>query len=384
MPRTGAAATVVEGRTLREWYDILHSEYDRCLDLAQFHGFAGVFRRHSQHYVHLNLGHVRWRAHQLGAIRRRLEQGGFGVELPNPSVLDTLPEMLRPRPPTMEVLNGTTALLAPCSDEGLAVLPDNLSDLTFGVEFEIILPASFTQHELVRTLNEAGVLAEVESYSHTTRSFWKLTTDSSLRGHGYELVSPILQGQEGIDRMRTVCAVLVGAGCTVNRSCGFHVHVGLQNMDALSVSRRIIGLYATSEEVFDTLVSASRRRDTNAYCRPMTSTVPHLGDLPEAATMADLRRICRTRFRKVNVEALWRHGTIEFRHHQGTVDANKATAWVKLCLKIVDWSRGSDTLPSEIGSLSSLSDTVKLSPAELGYFTRRAARLSTIRTIERR
>lgn len=385
MPRTRSVAEV-EGRSLREWDNLLHDEYDRCLSTARFYGLRGNFRSQDHFYENLTLNLVRWRADRVRLIRSWLERHGFsGSDLPTPSVLDTLPEILRSRTSEIEVLNGTTALTPVAPDSGLAALPDNLSDLTFGVEFEVILPPGSDRNGLVRVLNEAGILAEVESYNHTTRDFWKLVTDGSLRGHGYELVSPILSGQEGIDRMRAVCAVLVGFGCIINRSCGFHVHVGMQNMaDVLPVARRIVGLYATSEEVLDTLVSPSRRGRANPYCRSTAVSVRYHGNILGVSTMEDLRRVFGTRYMKVNVEAFWRHGTIEFRHHQGTVDAEKATAWVKLCLKIVDWARGSDTLPSEIGTLRSLSEMVKLTPVEVDYFTRRAARLSTIRTAERR
>ena len=34
-----------------------------------------------------------------------------------------------------------------------------------------------------------------------------------------------------------------------------------------------------------------------------------------------------------------RHGTIEFRQHQGTTDFEKISNWVRFCAKLVQWSK---------------------------------------------
>jgi len=43
----------------------------------------------------------------------------------------------------------------------------------------------------------------------------------------------------------------------------------------------------------------------------------------------------RDRYRAINLEALSRHTTVEFRSHSGTVDPRKIAAWVMLCVGIV-------------------------------------------------
>jgi hypothetical protein len=42
------------------------------------------------------------------------------------------------------------------------------------------------------------------------------------------------------------------------------------------------------------------------------------------------------RYQKLNLESLERHGTIEFRQHSGTVDAEKAVNWVRLCTAFIE------------------------------------------------
>ena len=53
-------------------------------------------------------------------------------------------------------------------------------------------------------------------------------------------------------------------------------------------------------------------------------------------TLQDLRRAVAStsfnqyRYRKLNMEAFWVHSTIEFRQHQGTLNADKAEHWIRL------------------------------------------------------
>lgn len=78
---------------------------------------------------------------------------------------------------------------------------------------------------------------------------WKLVTDSSLQGNNtFELVSPILVGENGLKELETVCWVLDICNAKVNDSCGFHVH-----MDAASFN------LDTEESGFD--LQASRTPD---------------------------------------------------------------------------------------------------------------------------
>ena len=59
---------------------------------------------------------------------------------------------------------------------------------TFGVEIEF----QGNREEVARLMNAKGVRAYVEEYNHSTKSYWKLITDSS----GYELISPPLKGRK--------------------------------------------------------------------------------------------------------------------------------------------------------------------------------------------
>lgn len=48
------------------------------------------------------------------------------------------------------------------------------------------------------------------------------------------------------------------------------------------------------------------------------------------------RRDGQGRYHKLNLVSLWVHGTIEFRQHSGTVDADKAVNWIELLMQFVN------------------------------------------------
>lgn len=213
-------------------------------------------------------------------------------------------------------------------------------DRGFGIEIEMIIPGG-DRHGVANALSVAGIDCSVEGYNHSLRSHWKLTTDVSLSRNGYELVSPILRGDDGLEQIRTVCKVLNEFGCTVNRSCGLHVHHDMNNAQFHEWKNAAI-LYVKYEEQIDKLMAPSRRGNGAQYVR---ST--HRGNkdwmfeqLTRATTLSDVRRVFNNdRYHKLNVTDGNYHGTIEFRHHGGTIDGDKIAAWVSLTAGIMSSAR---------------------------------------------
>ena len=77
----------------------------------------------------------------------------------------------------------------------------------FGVEIEFFGAAQST---LERNLRAEGIRYEFERYNHETRNHWKFTTDSSIRGdYPFEMVSPILQGCEGLQSLKKATTALL-------------------------------------------------------------------------------------------------------------------------------------------------------------------------------
>ncbi len=221
---------------------------------------------------------------------------------------------------------------------------------TFGVEIECQLPAGKNRDWLSAQIMAATRLnCFADHYSHNTTTYWKIVTDNSVGYGGCEVVSPILRGEEGIEQARKIVTAMLNAGCTIDNKCGLHVHVGTDGMTA-DAFRRVALNYIKFETFFDHIMPESRRASNNQYIK---SNRAHFGDYSEASvaraftaikrakTVADVIQTVngsgdRCRYFKLNMTAWYRHKTIEFRQHSGTLNADKVGNWIALCVTFTD------------------------------------------------
>ena len=202
-------------------------------------------------------------------------------------------------------------------------------DRKFGIELEIV---GISRQTALRALSAVGIHVQGEAYNHTTRGHWKLVPDSSVSG-GFEVVSPILEGERGIEEAMTVAEALSDAGATVNRSCGFHVHFDAADLSAADV-KAIVNRYAAHEAEIDAFMPPSRRGGENSFCLPVARFLNRRFD--EARTIEELAAAQPGRYFKVNLQSYRRHGTLEFRQHSGTVNANQVANWVRFLGEFID------------------------------------------------
>lgn len=204
---------------------------------------------------------------------------------------------------------------------------------TFGVEIEFI----GNREAVAQAINAAGLQCNIENYNHTTRPHWKITTDSSVRSNngarGWELVSPILKDQDGLEQIEIVCTAMSQAGATVNRTCGLHVHHDARDFNTNSF-KNIIKIYTRFEPTIDSLVACSRRGHANEYCRSMKDI--SLEVVLNQDSFREMNYYLPSRYYKLNLKSYTTHGTIEFRQHQGTINASKIINWIKLTQAMVE------------------------------------------------
>jgi hypothetical protein len=182
---------------------------------------------------------------------------------------------------------------------------------------------------------------------------WKITDDGSINGNDtVELVSPILSGPAGLEEVAKVVKLMAAAGGKVNKTCGFHVHVNAQDLSSgtlVNVYRR----YAKHEAQIDSFMVPSRRGNLNGYCKSPTSMLYMLDAATPAMSCEDVAELMFERwvggtyiggrYNKVNLCAYLRHGTIEFRHHSGTLNVNKVINWIAFCVNFVETSIRTDS-----------------------------------------
>ena len=224
----------------------------------------------------------------------------------------------------------------------------NLS-VGFEIEGEGILP-----HQGNRALADAGIQG------------WHCKEDGS-DGVDIEIMScPMAFCQTAFNSLSDVCGVLETIGCTINVGCGLHIHIGnaplKDNVTPEQYTKTSIahfvrtsgGIHTDHADAFDATVikdvalrytrsasqpngvnamlSKSRRDDGNGnfnkWARltsiPALEAANTIDELIAASSMG--RSDYSRKYSAVNFKA-WRNGTVEFRQHQGTIDAEKIWNW---------------------------------------------------------
>lgn len=335
-----------------------HNRFNELVDRARSIGLRVTRNRSIHGDVAWNVMRARWLESQL-------------VDVPVASVTTI--------PPATQTETAIAQLLP--SD---ALATDlSIDTMTFGIEIECIRPSDLSTQALANLLTEAGVATQVESYNHQRRHHWKLVTDASVsdrNGVGCELVSPVLRGEAGFEILRRACTVLTER-CRVNRTCGLHVHVGVRGLGReVDFFRNLLIAYAAFEPTIDSFMAPSRRANSNTYCRSVrvSQAMRSAQNLHALRTAYNETGNYAGRFRKVNLESFWRHSTVEFRHHQGTTEAEKAINWVRFCLKMCLKAAHGTSIPTILASdaLDALMLFIEADETEKSYFVRRQALLT--------
>lgn len=309
-----------------------------------------------------------WKIQQLlglGLTRREVSSlMGVGYGFVQNIYARTFPENIRTRNTILQAI------------EQEIVLRNFAFNHTFGVEIEAF---GIKISELVEELTNAGISIMSESYNHTTRSHWKIVTDSSLRGeNAFELVSPKLKGTSGLKQLKTVTLILKGLETKVNKTCGLHIHFDASEFD-LKTWKRLYKNYAKLEMLIDSWMPNSRRMSNNNYC--MSLRVPNfeskinaiseslnleagLKKLEQAITHSDRRF-------KLNSQSYWRQRSVEFRQHSGTVQFEKIQNWIIFLARLVEYSKLADVRTEDWSALNNF-----LSPEQIQFFRRRAQELA--------
>jgi hypothetical protein len=220
-----------------------------------------------------------------------------------------------------------------------------------GIEIE----AYFDKYALKRAMRNKGLDCRMEDYNHTTRTWWKIVPDGSVSGGG-ELVSPPLKGRDGKKQIKLACEALKEVGARVDSRCGLHVHIDV-NGSAFNKEQviNIPKIYERYENFLDKLMPRSRRSVNNTYCRTLKGYTHEVNQYVEWRTEQDgnytvaqiAERALGTRYKKVNLFSYVKYGTVEFRHHSGTIEFRKIMNWIRICQAIVKASQDNVVVPDD-------------------------------------
>lgn len=222
-----------------------------------------------------------------------------------------------------------------------------------------------------------------------------LVRDGSLTPGGQEMVVSPLVGDLFIQGVNDLATMLANGGSGVDKSCGFHVHVGATDYTPYDLRRLIWIVKTIQSDIYAYLVAPGRSE--GRYCRPYNQNDRWYEDLWDLKEGKEIRAYLYNwlysgarahswrnpsgnpklekgspkviysprgsilnqeevkyakenynipmsrghkyetcRYYGVNIHSWLQRGTVEFRHHQGTVTLSEMTFWPLFCGWVVE------------------------------------------------
>lgn len=172
---------------------------------------------------------------------------------------------------------------------------------------------------------------------------WVLKRDGSVGGGG-ELVSPHLDfdNTDHREQVNKAFDALIAAGCNADDRAGVHVHVECADFTPKQLAAVARFTYKFEDAIFRIASSGWTRLRSLQWCAPLPENVAHLA--MRIRTAEDLNRDWYrngsfSRYHMLNIHAWFRHGTLEFRVFNSTMNAKRAQAYIALAVTIVDDAR---------------------------------------------
>jgi len=207
-----------------------------------------------------------------------------------------------------------------------------------------IKPSSRTfkpSNEFVSPSCPVGIEIEVEGlgYRHrvpTNPEFWDKTDDGSLRNGGMELVSKPVFGEDIILALDDLTVALEGKPYILSDRCGLHIHIDASGMTTEQLLANCCA-YALVESALYNYVGNKRRE--NIFCLPISRTgniLPYLNSIKYGRTSEEIADaiLGTCKYSGFNILPVMRQGSIEYRHHAGTVDKDKIIKWINIIMQI--------------------------------------------------
>lgn len=208
----------------------------------------------------------------------------------------------------------------------------------FGVEIEAY---GCDRNALAELLQSKGIATNMGNRLSQS-SIWKITGDGSISGeNSFEIVSPILNGTNGLEQLKKVCEALGELRAKVNKTCGLHIHFSASDF-SVNTWKNLYKNYINFETTIDSFMPISRRGNNNSYCKSLLTDSKERV-FQKIETSRNLQQISqavtgRNRYFKINAEAFIRHNTVEFRQHSGTIEFEKIQNWILFLARMVEYS----------------------------------------------
>lgn len=193
------------------------------------------------------------------------------------------------------------------------------------------------------TDREVGIEVEMEGENLPTGTpitGWRQESDGSLRGNSCEFVLARPVHRDQVKRSLNILhKALKGSGAKLAKTdrCGVHVHVNVQDLEFQQLINFVL-LYLAFEEIL--VKYCGEDREGNLFCLRATDADYILAELLKSKKKSTLSNISNDTFRyaSVNLAALAKYGSVEFRSLKTPDDVNSIDDWVSLLLAVKDFS----------------------------------------------
>ena len=200
----------------------------------------------------------------------------------------------------------------------------------------------------IQTGKEIGIEIEMEGRNLLTdlEKFWIVHGDNSLRGDRpaaaseYVLKEPVPRAKT-LQRLTYLQTELAKSNSTLRPSdrCGVHVHVNCQDLDFKKVMN-----FATLYLIFEELLVkwCGEQREGNLFCLRASDADYIIQGMCECMASGDMSPVQSNHYRyaAMNLGALRKFGSVEFRAMGTPKKFSKIERWIKLLLKVKDASQG--------------------------------------------
>lgn len=222
--------------------------------------------------------------------------------------------------------------------------------LTFGTELEYTNISRERAARAIHTVVGGTVRYTGGSYDEWTviapdGRHWKAISDGSLgsRATSAEVVTPILKWDD-LETLQAVVRALRHAGAKTPECTSQHVHVGIADFDARQIANIARIFYKQEELILKAAGTLERRlahytrRTDRAFIDRLERAKPTTREALNEAWFGyrnpNPAHYDGARYRDINLNNVWRMGTVEFRLFNGTTHAGEVKAHIQLCLAI--------------------------------------------------
>jgi hypothetical protein len=221
------------------------------------------------------------------------------------------------------------------------VIPDCL----VGIEIELERCGRLASNHGFNKVDPATGKEDI--FLRTPSELWKLHADGSLRDDGMEFITLPVLGKDIQTALTELEQFFIDNGTEpqISERCSVHVHMNVHDL-SLSELIYLICLYTVFESNLFNYVG--KEREQNFYCLPYYNTdafAETLNYLWTDAQNEDDGRVIDTcahfeKYSALNIGALSKYGTLEFRHHPGTYSSRKLLEWVNVLLSLKKFCYG--------------------------------------------